>query len=317
MTLTFTVVEGLGEIEPGDDLPVIIDAVADLVEGDVVVVASKIVSKAAGLATTIAKDDLLAAQTDRVVAQRDETRIVRTHHGLTMAAAGIDTSNARPGTLLPLPEDPDADAAVIRRGLAELNGQAVAVVISDTAGRPWREGQTDIAIGCAGLLPMESFAGRTDGHGNPLVVTAPAIADEIAGAAEVASGKLGANPIVIVRGVPEHLLLAEDGPGAAALIRPEEGDLFGLGARDAVLAALSADGAPVRGFGSPTATPHDLITLAAKPDDVEITLDDAHVCLMAPATHLAAAGAFGQRLTALAAAHSLALDVEIISSATD
>lgn len=311
MTLTFTVVDGIGEITAGDDLPAIIDAATDLVDGDVVVVTSKIVSKAAGLATTIAKDDLLAAQTDRVVAQRDETRIVRTHHGLTMAAAGIDASNTRPGTLLPLPDAPDEEAAVIRRGLAELSGHAVAVVISDTAGRPWREGQTDIAIGCAGLLPLESFAGRTDTHGNPLVVTAPAIADEIAGAAEIASGKLGTNPVIIVRGVPEHLLLAEDGPGAAALIRPEEGDLFGLGARDAVLAALSADGAPVRGFGSTNATLHDLIALAAVPDEVEITLDDAHVCLMAPATHLAVAGAFGQRLTALVAAHSLDLDVEI------
>lgn len=315
MTMTFTVVEGIGEIEPGDDLPAIIATAVDVLEGDVVVLASKVVSKAAGLATTTAKDSLLATQTDRVVAQRGETQIVRTHHGLTMAAAGIDASNTRPGTLLPLPHDPDADAAQIRRGLAALSGHSIGVIISDTAGRPWRQGQTDIAIGCAGILPVESFAGRTDSHGRPLTVTSPAIADEIAGAAEVVSGKLGANPVVVVRGVPEHLILTEDGPGAAALIRPEGDDLFGLGAREAVVAALRAGGGPVRGFGSPAGAPQDLIPLAAQPDGVEVAVDDGHVRVLAPAASLAAAGAFGQRLTALATAYGLALDVEIVSAA--
>lgn len=161
---------------------------------------SKVVSKAAGLATRADKDDLLAAETDRVVARRGPTSIVRTHHGLTMAAAGIDNSNTAPGTLIPLPPDPDASAAAIRAGLLRLTGAQVAVIISDTAGRAWGVGQTDLAIGCAGILPVESFAGRTDPYGNPLAVTAPAIADELAGGAELASSKFGARPVVVVRG---------------------------------------------------------------------------------------------------------------------
>ena len=150
--LTFRPVDGIGEIRAGDDLAALVASLAELVDGDVVVVTSKIVSKSLGLATTRDKDDLLAEQTDRVVARRDPTVIVRTHHGLTMAAAGIDNSNTAPGTLLPLPPDPDGEARRIRARLQELSGRTVGVVVSDTAGRAWRVGQTDIAIGCAGLV---------------------------------------------------------------------------------------------------------------------------------------------------------------------
>ena len=115
------------------------------------------------------------------------------------------------------------------------------MVISDTAGRAWRNGQTDIAIGCAGLVPLDPFAGRQDTYGNPLVVTAPAVADEVAAAAELASGKLGRRPVVIVRGLPARLVTDEDGPGAASLVRPEKDDMFGLGSREAVVAAVSGD----------------------------------------------------------------------------
>src|SRR3954453_3411865 len=149
MTITFTPVEGIAEVRPGDDIASLIAERAELSAADIVVVTSKIVSKAAGLATTATKEELLAAETDRVVARRGGTSIVRTHHGLTMAAAGIDNSNTAPGTLIPLPRDPDASASVIRARLRELTGIDVAVIVSDTAGRAWRVGQTDIAIGCA------------------------------------------------------------------------------------------------------------------------------------------------------------------------
>jgi coenzyme F420-0:L-glutamate ligase/coenzyme F420-1:gamma-L-glutamate ligase len=128
----------------------------------------------------------------------------------------------------------------------------VAVVVTDTAGRAWRTGQTDIAIGAAGLLVLDDHAGRTDAHGNPLVVTAPALADELAGAAELAQGKLTARPFALVRGRPGLVLPpGEDGPGAAALVRGEGEDLFGYGAREAVLRALAGRPADRAPFGAP------------------------------------------------------------------
>lgn len=247
MSLHLWPVRGIGEVEAGADLAALITEHAELQTGDVVIVTSKVVAKAAGLTTTRPKDELLIEQTDRVVARRGPTSIVRTVHGLTLAAAGIDASNTEPGTLVPLPADPDDAARLIRRGVRDLTGAQVAVLISDTAGRAWRTGQTDIAIGCAGLLPAESFEGRIDSYGNPLAVTAPAIADQLAGAAELAAGKLGGCPVVVARGTDPVWHTAEDGPGAAALIRDEDGDLFGLGSREAVLAAVTADQTP-RGF---------------------------------------------------------------------
>jgi coenzyme F420-0:L-glutamate ligase/coenzyme F420-1:gamma-L-glutamate ligase len=246
-----------------------------------------------------------------VVASRGGTRIIRTHHGLTLAAAGIDGSNVEPGTWLPLPPDPDASARSIRDDLRRLSGKRVAVVISDTAGRAWRHGQTDIAIGCAGLVPLDPFAGRQDTHGNPLVVTAPAVADEVAAAAELASGKLGRRPVVIVRGLPAQLLTDEDGPGAASLVRPEEEDMFGLGSREAVVAALSGDSTAPRGFPESDASAHDLLELADVPDGVTAMLDGTECRIEADTSALVAAGELRQRLIALARAHGLELTVDV------
>ncbi|WP_229052073.1 coenzyme F420-0:L-glutamate ligase [Aeromicrobium sp. Leaf350] len=310
-SLTFTAVDGIGEVVAGDDLAALVASLVELADGDVVVVTSKVVSKALGLATTREKDELLAEQTDRVVARRDATTIVRTHHGLTMAAAGIDNSNTAPRTLLPLPGDPDAEARRIRGRLHELTGRTVGVVISDTAGRAWRIGQTDIAIGCAGLLPVESFAGREDTHGQPLVVTAPAVADEVAGAAELASGKLGGRPVVVVRGLAPHLLTAEDGPGAAAILRDEDGDLFGLGSRDAVVAALADGGDVVRGFPATDASIADLVAMADVPDGVAVVVDGDAVTLVAGARQAVETGMLAQRLVSLATAHARPLQIGV------
>lgn len=307
--LTFTPVDGIGEIGAGDDLAATVARLVELADGDVVVVTSKIVSKSLGLATTRDKEELLAEQTDRVVATRDQTLIVRTHHGLTMAAAGIDNSNTAPGTLLPLPPDPDGEARRIRERVRHLTGRTVAVVVSDTAGRAWRVGQTDIAIGCAGLVPVESFAGRDDKHGQPLLVTAPAVADEIASGAELASGKLGGRPVVIVRGLAPHLLTVEDGPGAAAIVRDEEGDLFGLGARDAVALALADAGSTVRGFPVTATSIATLLEMADVPEDVEVMIDET-VVVHARARRAVEAGMFAQRLLALATAHGTPLKVD-------
>jgi coenzyme F420-0:L-glutamate ligase / coenzyme F420-1:gamma-L-glutamate ligase len=153
-----------------------------------------------------------------------------------------------------LPEDPDASARAMREGLHERGGVNVGVIVSDTAGRAWREGQTDIAIGAAGVVVAESFAGRTDAHGNPLVVTLPAVADELAGTAELATGKLGARPLAVVRGRADLVLPpGEHGPGAASLVRADGADLFGYGAREAVVRALQARPADRRPFGAPAA----------------------------------------------------------------
>src|SRR5687767_2888768 len=258
MTLTLDAIDGIGEIGPGDDLAALVVEHATLADDDVVVITSKIVSKAAGLSADD-KERLVEEQTDRVVAVRGGTRIIRTHHGLTLAAAGVDGSNVESGTFLPLPPDPDASARSIRAEIQRLSGQRVAVIISDTAGRAWRNGQTDIAIGCAGLLALQPFAGREDSYGIPLVVTAPAVADEVAAAAELASGKLGRRPVVIVRGLPDGLVIEDDGPGAASLVRPESDDLFGLGSREAVVASVSGDDGMPRGFPESGARVQDLL----------------------------------------------------------
>jgi coenzyme F420-0:L-glutamate ligase/coenzyme F420-1:gamma-L-glutamate ligase len=180
--------------------------------------------------------------------------VVRTRHGLVLAGAGIDASNTPPGTVLALPRDPDASARAIRERLATAPGRNVAVVVSDTAGRAWRNGQTDLAIGAAGLVVLDDHAGRTDPYGNRLAVTAPAVADEVAAAADLVKGKLTRCPAAVVRGLaPLVLAPGEPGPGAAALVRPEADDMFGYGARDAVLRAAGGARADLAGFGRPAA----------------------------------------------------------------
>jgi coenzyme F420-0:L-glutamate ligase/coenzyme F420-1:gamma-L-glutamate ligase len=282
-TLTCSAVAGIGEIGPGDDLAGLVAAAADLEDGDIVVVTSKVVSKAEGRVVSGDRASVLAAETARLVARRGDTSIVRTHHGLVMAAAGVDASNTEPGTVVLLPVDPDGSARALRDRLGLLSGRNVAVVITDTAGRAWRNGQTDIAIGAAGLPVMVDFAGRSDQYGNELSVTAPAVADEIAAAAELVSGKLDRSPVTVVRGLPALVLDAhEHGPGAKALVRGEDDDMFGYGARDAVLLAVHPDPETLPGFGTAApaadlaATFHQIcpageVRVAADQVDVRIT----------------------------------------------
>ena len=243
-------VDGIGEVAEGADLAGLLARALALEDGDILVVTSKVVSKAEGRVRTGKRDEAIADETDRTVAWRGRTSIVRTHHGLVMAAAGIDASNTETDTVVLLPRDPDASARALREELARRTGRNVAVLVTDTAGRAWRTGQTDIAIGAAGLDVLQDYAGRTDPHGNELAVTAPAVADEIAAAADLVKRKLDRRLAAVVRGLADLVLPAgHHGPGAAALVRPEEQDMFGLGAREAVLAALR--GTEARGFGAP------------------------------------------------------------------
>lgn len=247
--------DGAPEVEPGDDLVEVLLPLVELADGDIVVVTSKVVSKAERRVRRGTRDDALPGETTRVVARRGPTTIVRNRLGLTMAAAGIDSSNVAAGHVVLLPLDPDASARGIRTGLRHRTGRNVGVVVTDTAGRAWREGQTDIAIGAAGLTVAEEYAGRTDAHGNELAVTLPAVADEVAGMAELAQGKLGGRPFAVVRGRGDLVLPAgQDGPGAASLVRDEGADLFGFGAREAVVRALAGDPADRVVFGAPAST---------------------------------------------------------------
>ncbi|MCL2543081.1 MAG: coenzyme F420-0:L-glutamate ligase [Nocardioidaceae bacterium] len=256
--------DGVPEIGRGEDLVGVLLPLVELADGDVVVVTSKVVSKAEGRVVEGDRERWIDAETTRVVASRGPTRIVRNRLGLTMAAAGVDGSNVAAGAVVLLPEDPDASARALRRAIAERAGVDVGVVVTDTAGRTWRDGQTDIAIGAAGLAVVESFEGRVDAHGNPLVVTAPAVADEIASAAELAQGKLAGRPFAVVRGRGDLVLPAgEDGPGATALIRPDGADMFGYGAREAVVRALVGDPGDAVPFGSPAAAADLATALAA------------------------------------------------------
>jgi coenzyme F420-0:L-glutamate ligase/coenzyme F420-1:gamma-L-glutamate ligase len=245
--LTARALDGLPEIAAGTDLGALIAERAELRDGDAVVVAHKAVSKAEGRVRRLG--DVVPGERARVLAAEqgkdarhvqvvlDETRellraergvlICVTHHGFVCANAGVDASNAAPGTLVLLPADPDASARALRARLRELTGAAPAVVVGDSFGRAWRHGQTDVAIGAAGIAPLEDWRGRTDGVGRELRATWIALADQLAGAADLARGKDSRQPVVIVSGLDRHVLPpAEDGPGAAALLRPASEDLF-------------------------------------------------------------------------------------------
>lgn len=245
--LTAWGVPGIGEVRPGDDLAGLLgDALAAdaaarpataLADGDVLVVTSKIVSKAEG--RVVHADDreaAITAETVRVVATREHpggvTRIVENRLGLVMAAAGVDASNTDEGTVLLLPVDPDATARALRAALGERFGVRLGVVVSDTAGRPWRQGQTDIAIGAAGVQVLDDLRGSTDTHGRPLQVSMAAVADEIAAAAELVKGKATGRPVAVVRGLA-HVVTAEDGPGARVLVRTGPDDMFAEGTAEA------------------------------------------------------------------------------------
>jgi coenzyme F420-0:L-glutamate ligase / coenzyme F420-1:gamma-L-glutamate ligase len=241
LRLTVWTAPELPEVRPGDDLVALVgDALAGegVEAGDVVVVTSKIVSKAEGRVVAAAdRDAAIVEQTVRIVAERQHaggaTRIVENRLGLVMAAAGVDASNTPEGTILLLPEDPDATALALCRALRERFGVDLGVVVTDTSGRAWREGQTDIAIGAAGIRVADDLRGTTDANGRPLDVTVAAVADEIAAAADLVKGKTSRRPVAIARGLA-HLVAPLDAPGARALVRSAATDLFRMGTAEAI-----------------------------------------------------------------------------------
>lgn len=246
---TVRAIPGLPDFRPGDDLAAAICAAAPwIADGDILAVTSKAVSKAEGRLVPTGTDELereatrrkvVDSQTAAVVAERRGVRIVRTHQGMTMAAAGVDASNVNANEIAILPLDSDASARAIRDGVRRILGKNVAVVISDTTGRPWRGGLVDVAIGSAGIQPLRDLRGNVDTHGHPLAVTALAQVDEIASASELVRGKLGKIAAAVVRGIP--WIADDDAAGSgAALVRPGEEDMFCLGARDVVPAAQHA-----------------------------------------------------------------------------
>ena len=228
--------DGMPEVASDDDLAALIETATagrPLRSGDIVVVTSKAVSKAEGRVVQMDREDAITAETVRVVARRGPTRIVETRHGLVLAAAGVDASNTEQGTVVLLPVDPDASARGLRDALLERLGVEVAVVVSDTFGRPWRNGLVDQAIGVAGVAPLDDLRGQLDGQGNRLDMTVTAVADEVAAAAELVKGKLAGRPVAVVRGLA-HRVTSQHGPGAAALVRPAGEDMFRSGSRDVV-----------------------------------------------------------------------------------
>ncbi|MFD7296984.1 coenzyme F420-0:L-glutamate ligase [Streptomyces sp. NPDC059897] len=234
-------VPGLPEVREGDDLAKLIAAAEPgLVDGDVLLVTSKIVSKAEG--RVLRADDREAAidaETVRVVARRGPLRIVENKLGLVMAAAGVDASNTPAGTVLLLPEDPDASAAAIRDGVRDALGVEVGVVVTDTFGRPWRTGLTDVAIGAAGVRVLDDLRGGTDAYGNPLSATVVATADELAAAGDLVKGKAGGLPVAVVRGLDAATGEGEQGGSARELVRVARDDMFRLGTSEAVREAVT------------------------------------------------------------------------------
>ncbi|GIF19203.1 coenzyme F420-0:L-glutamate ligase/coenzyme F420-1:gamma-L-glutamate ligase [Actinoplanes tereljensis] len=241
-------VHGIGDVTAGDDLVQLIAAAAPwLADGDVLVVTSKIVSKAEGNLVEVPADGperdaaraaALVAETARVVARRGPTTIVQTHHGFVMAAAGIDASNVDKTHLVLLPADPDASARRLRAGF-RARGLDVAVIVSDTMGRAWRNGLTDVALGAAGIPPFRDHRGETDPYGNELQITQMAVIDELSAAGELVKGKVDNVPVAVVRGYLKAGPGAPaDGPGAAPLLRDAESDMFSLGTSEARAAGL-------------------------------------------------------------------------------
>lgn len=233
-------VPGLPEFRPGDDLAGALAAAAPwLRDDDVVVVTSKAVSKCEGRIVAAPSDPeerdalrrkLIDTEAVRVLARKNRTLITENAIGLVQAAAGVDGSNIGSQELALLPVDPDGSAAALRTGLRERLGVSVGVVVTDTMGRAWRNGQTDFAIGAAGLAVLHGYAGSVDRHGNELVVTEIAVADEIAAAADLVKGKLTDIPVAVVRGLALH----DNGSNAHTLVRAGEEDLFWLGTEEAI-----------------------------------------------------------------------------------
>ena len=233
-------VTGLGEFRPGDNLAAAIAGAADwLRDDDVVVITSKVLSKTEGRIVSAPTDPeqrdilrrkLIDDEAVRVLARKGKTLITENAIGLIQAAAGVDGSNIDAAELALLPVDPDGSAAAIRDGIATHLGVRVGIVVTDTMGRAWRNGQTDVAIGAAGLTVLHGYAGAQDPHGNELVVTEIAVADELAAAADLVKGKLTGIPVAVVRGLTLH----DNGSNGHTLVRRGEEDLFWLGTAEAI-----------------------------------------------------------------------------------
>jgi coenzyme F420-0:L-glutamate ligase/coenzyme F420-1:gamma-L-glutamate ligase len=230
VTLSLIPVEGIGEIRPGAILAEVIAGHADLLDGDVVVVTQKIVSKAEGRLEAVDPDDptshkhLVLGESVRVLRRRGDLLLTETHHGFVCANAGVDLSNVERGWAALLPLDSDRSARRIRDGLRARTGREVGVIVSDTFGRTWRRGVTDVAIGCAGVAAVVDLRGSTDAYGRELHVTEVCVADEIASAAELVMGKATSVPVAIVRGVDPSWL--RDGSVHDEVVRPPGEDLF-------------------------------------------------------------------------------------------
>ncbi|MFL0180117.1 MULTISPECIES: coenzyme F420-0:L-glutamate ligase [unclassified Mycobacterium] len=274
-------VTGLGEFRPGDDLATALaEAAPWLADGDIVVVTSKVVSKCEGRIVPAPHDaeardalrrQLVEAEAVRVLARKGRTWITENRLGLVQAAAGVDGSNVGSDELALLPVDPDGSAAALRAGLAERLGVSVAVLITDTMGRAWRHGQIDLAIGASGLSVLNGYAGSVDRHGNELVVTEVAVADELAAAADLVKGKLTDVPVAVVRGVTSP----DNGSTAAALVRSGPEDLFWLGTAEAIEV----------GRGQAQLLRRSVRSFAGEPVPAQLITDAMAEALTAPAPH--------------------------------
>ncbi|TCN57134.1 coenzyme F420-0:L-glutamate ligase/coenzyme F420-1:gamma-L-glutamate ligase [Rhodococcus sp. SMB37] len=274
-------VTGLPEFRPGDDLAAALVAAAPwLADGDILVITSKILSKTEGRIVPSPTDPdardalrrrLVTQEAVRVLAQKGRTLITENKLGIVQAASGIDGSNVDGAELALLPENPDASAAALRTRISELLGVTVGVVVTDTMGRAWRMGQTDAAIGSAGLPVLHGYEGSHDSQGNELMVTSVALADEIAAAGDLVKGKLGGVPVAVVRGLD----LPDDGSTARALVRGGEDDLFWLGTAEAL----------ERGRREALLLRRSIREFSADPVDPEDLRDAVAEALTAPAPH--------------------------------
>jgi coenzyme F420-0:L-glutamate ligase/coenzyme F420-1:gamma-L-glutamate ligase len=334
VTLSVWPLPGIPEVRPGDDLArLLLEAVRraglELADGDVLAITSKVVAKAEGRLVPLPADpadrervlrETVAAETARVVARRGRLVIAETRHGLVGANALVDASNAGGDRLVLLPADPDASAARLRQAIGALDGHDVAVVVTDTLGRPWRLGQTDVAVGLAGMGAVDDWRGRTDGDGRPLEVTEVAVADEVAAAADLVKGKAARVPAALLRGVPRP-----KGDGTARdLVRPSADDLFRTaGTAEDLLGFLEGPASPAGAAPDPAALDRALAAARAVPipggrrlELVPVPDDPAALacCLSQPADP-AGAGGPGGELAAGAALRTLVLALHALGVA--